>query len=175
MQILRRVAVWGVLAVVAAAMVAFVMPTYRQGEASVYGKTAEDFATSIGGKPGKLSDFRGKVVVLNFWATWCPPCIEETPALEKLQQHIESRGGVVLGVSVDEDQAAYEKFLIDHGITFPTFRDPSRKIAVDYGTNLFPDTYIIDRRGKLIRKFMSSQDWTSPQMLRYFDSILAQQ
>lgn len=150
------------------------MPTYRQGEASVYGKTAEDFATTINGKSGNLSDFRGKVVVLNFWATWCPPCIEETPALEKLQRHIESHGGVVLGVSVDEDQAAYEKFLLDHQITFPTFRDPSRKIALDYGTNLFPDTYIIDRHGKLIRKFMSAQDWTSPEMLRYFDSLLAQ-
>jgi cytochrome c biogenesis protein CcmG, thiol:disulfide interchange protein DsbE len=167
--------VWAVVALVAAALVAFIMPTYRQGEASVYGKSAEDFATTIGGKAGKLSDFRGKVVVLNFWATWCPPCIEETPALERLEKHIAGRGGVVLGVSVDEDQAAYEKFLREHGITFPTFRDPSRKIPLAYGTNLFPDTYVIDRHGKLMRKFMSAQDWDSPEMLSYFDSILAQQ
>src|SRR5881396_3047706 len=134
MAILRKLAVWGALGLAGAVLVLFAMPTYRQGEASVAGKTARNFPLEIAGKPGHLTDLKGKVVVLNFWATWCPPCVEETPALNKLQKYIDSRGGMVLGVSVDEDPAAYEKFLKDHGVIFPTFREPTRKLALDYGT-----------------------------------------
>src|SRR5437763_255159 len=75
-------------------IVAFALPSYRQGEASVAGKTAENFDLNLSGKSGRLSDLRGKVVVLNFWATWCPPCIEETPALNRLEKHISPRGGM---------------------------------------------------------------------------------
>jgi len=171
---LRKIAAWGVVGFAALVVVFFAMPMYRQGEPTVAGKTAQDFPTEIAGKPGHLSDLRGKVVVLNFWATWCPPCIEETPSLNKLQKYIESRGGVVLGVSVDEDAAAYEKFLKDYDVIFPTFREPTRKVALDYGTPIFPDTYIIDRHGKIVRKFFTSQQWDSPDMFAYFDSILGQ-
>jgi cytochrome c biogenesis protein CcmG/thiol:disulfide interchange protein DsbE len=174
MVMLRKIAAWGVVGFAGLVVVFFAMPMYRQGEPTIAGKTAQDFPTEIGGKPGHLSDLRGKVVVLNFWATWCPPCIEETPALNKLQKYIESRGGVVLGVSVDEDPVAYEKFLKDFGVIFRTFREPTRKVALDYGTAVFPDTYIIDRHGKILRKFFSSQQWDSPEMLAYFDSILGQ-
>jgi cytochrome c biogenesis protein CcmG, thiol:disulfide interchange protein DsbE len=174
MVMLRKIAAWGVVGFAALIVVFFAMPMYRQGEPTVAGKTAQDFPTEIGGKPGHLSDLRGKVVVLNFWATWCPPCVEETPALNKLQKYIEPRGGVVLGVSVDEDPVAYEKFLKDYGVIFPTFREPTRKVALDYGTPVFPDTYVIDRHGKILRKFFSSQQWDSPEMLAYFDSILGQ-
>jgi cytochrome c biogenesis protein CcmG/thiol:disulfide interchange protein DsbE len=174
MVMLRKIAAWGVVGFAALVVVFFAMPMYRQGEPTVAGKTAQDFPTEIAGKPGHLSDLRGKVVVLNFWATWCPPCIEETPSLNKLQKYIESRGGVVLGVSVDEDAAAYEKFLKDYDVIFPTFREPTRKVALDYGTPIFPDTYIIDRHGKIVRKFFTSQQWDSPDMFAYFDSILGQ-
>src|SRR5882757_2559384 len=81
---------------------------------------------------------------------------------------------LVLGVSVDEEPAAYEKFLKDYGVVFPTFREPTRKLALDYGTSMFPDTYVIDRHGKILRKFFSSQQWDSPDMLAYFDAILGQ-
>jgi cytochrome c biogenesis protein CcmG/thiol:disulfide interchange protein DsbE len=171
MGLLRRMAAWGVVAFIALVFVFFARPMYRQGEPTVAGKTAEDFPTDIAGKPGHLSDLRGKVVVLNFWASWCPPCIEETPALNHLQKYIESRGALVLGVSQDEDPDAYERFLKDKGINFPTFR-ASRKVAIDYGTPVIPDTYIIDRQGKILRKFYSAQQWDSPEMLAYFDSIL---
>ena len=128
----------------------------------------------IAGKPGRLSDLHGKVVVLNFWASWCAACIEETPALNQLQKYIEPRNALVLGVSWDEDPDAYERFLKDKGINFPTFRDPSRKIGLEYGTPVIPDTYIIDRHGKIARKFYGPQQWDSPEMLAYFDAILGQ-
>lgn len=152
----------------------FTLPHYRQGESSIAGKTAMDIPLRIDGKPGKLDEFRGKVVVLNFWATWCPPCVEETPSLVQLQQRIASRNGVVLGVSVDEDDAAYRKFIQDHGITYPTSRDASKKSALEYGTVMYPETYIIDRKGKIVRKIIGPQDWNSPEMTAYFDAILGQ-
>ncbi len=174
MGILRKMAAWSVVALAALVVVFFAMPMYRQGEPTVAGKKAQDFSLEIEGKPGHLTDLKGKVVVLNFWATWCPPCVEETPALNKLQKYIDSRGGMVLGVSVDEDPAAYEKFLKDQGVIFPTFREPTRKLALDYGTSMYPDTYIIDRHGKIARKFFGPQQWDSPGMLAYFDAILGQ-
>ena len=179
MVILRKIAAWGVVAVAALVVVFFAMPSYRQGEASVAGKKAEDFSIELSGKPGHLSDLKGKVVVLNFWATWCPPCVEETPALNRLQKYIASRNGVVLGVAADEDPAAYEKFLRDQGVIFPTYRDPSTKdnhssIAQEYGTTMYPETYVIDRHGKIARKIIGFQQWDSPEMLAYFDAILGQ-
>jgi cytochrome c biogenesis protein CcmG, thiol:disulfide interchange protein DsbE len=177
MGILRKSAAWVVVGFAALVLAFFAMPTYRQGEASVAGKTARDFPLEFAGKPAHLTDLKGKVVILNFWATWCPPCVEETPALNHLQQYIESRNGLILGVAADEDPAAYEKFLREQGVIFPTYRDPSSKdnhspIAQDYGTSMYPETYVIDRRGKIARKFIGFQQWDSPEMLAYFDSIL---
>ena len=157
----------------------FAMPSYRQGEASIAGKKAQDFPLEIAGKPRHLADLKGKVVVLNFWATWCPPCVEETPALNHLEKYIESRNGVILGVAADEDPAVYEKFLREQGVVFLTYRDPSTRdnhspIALSYGTSMYPETYVIDRHGKIARKFIGFQHWDSPDMLAYFDSILGQ-
>jgi cytochrome c biogenesis protein CcmG, thiol:disulfide interchange protein DsbE len=175
----RRLATWGALALAAGIILVFALPSYRQGEASIAGKTAEDFPLELAGKPSHLSDLRGKVVVLNFWATWCPPCVEEAPSLNRLQKYIGSRNGVVLGVAADEDSAAVDKFLRDQDIVFPTFRDPGTKnnhspIAQSYGTSMYPETYVIDRHGKIARKLIGFQQWDSPAMLAYFDALLGQ-
>ena len=174
MPLVRRLLAWTAVALAAAILVLFAMPSYRQGEASIAGKPAQDFPLTLAGKSEHLSDLKGKIVVLNFWATWCPPCVEETPALNRLQKYIDSRGGMVLGVSVDEDGAAYEKFLKDQSVVFSTYRDASKKSAADYGTTMYPETYIIDRHGKIARKFVGAQQWDSPEMLAYFDAILGQ-
>jgi cytochrome c biogenesis protein CcmG/thiol:disulfide interchange protein DsbE len=174
MPFLRRVAAWTAVAIAAAILVLFAMPSYRQGEASIAGKPAQDFPLTIAGKSEHLADLKGKLVVLNFWATWCPPCVEETPSLNRLQKYIDSRGGMVLGVSVDEDGGAYDKFLKDRSVVFPTYRDVSKKSAADYGTSMYPETYIIDRHGKIARKFVGPQQWDSPEMLGYFDAVLGQ-
>jgi thiol-disulfide isomerase/thioredoxin len=179
MGIVRKIAAWGVVVAALAVLLLFAMPSYRQGEASIAGKTAQDFPLDIAGKPGHLTDLKGKVVVLNFWATWCPPCVEETPALNHLQKYIKSRNGIILGVAADEDHTVYEKFLRDQGVVFLTYRDPLTKdnhspIAQSYGTSMYPETYVIDRHGKIARKFIGFQQWDSPDMLAYFDALLGQ-
>jgi cytochrome c biogenesis protein CcmG/thiol:disulfide interchange protein DsbE len=174
MPLVRRIAGWAAVALAAGILVLFAMPSYRQGEASIAGKPAVDFPLTLAGKSERLSDLKGKVVVLNFWATWCPPCVAETPSLNRLQKYIDSRGGMVLGVSVDEDGVAYEKFLKDQSVVFPTYRDATKKSASDYGTSIYPETYIIDRRGKIARKFVGEQQWDSAEMREYFDALLGQ-
>ena len=179
MGIARKIAAWGAVAAALGVLLLFAMPSYRQGEASIAGKTAQDFSIELAGRPARLSDLRGKVVVLNFWASWCPPCLEEAPSLNRLQKYIESRNGVVLGVAADEDSAAFQKFLREQGVVFPTYRDPGTKdnrspIAMSYGTSMIPETYIIDARGKIARKIIGFQRWDSPEMLAYFDVLLKQ-
>jgi peroxiredoxin len=118
----------------------------------------------------ELSNFKGKVIVLNFWATWCPPCVEEMPSLEvmqtRLQGHVE-----VLGVSIDQDGDAYQRFLKEHGINFLTVRDPEQKSSELYGTHGWPETYIIDERGIVRRKFIGPVDWTSPDVIAYLQGL----
>lgn len=163
-----------VLLGIAGLLAAFAMPEYRQGESSLSGSTARDFEFILNGKLTHLSDLRGKVVVLNFWATWCPPCVEETPALNSLQTQIAGQGGLVLGVSLDDDAAAYEQFLTANHVNFPTYRDTTKKIATDYGTRMYPETYLIDRQGKISRKIIGPQAWDEGDMLLYVQSLLIQ-
>jgi cytochrome c biogenesis protein CcmG, thiol:disulfide interchange protein DsbE len=177
--VLRKIASWAGMGLACAVLAFFILPHYRQGESSVAGKKAEDFAMDLNGKPVHLSDLQGKVVVLNFWGTWCPGCVEETPSLNQLQKYIASRNGVIVGVAADEDQAAYEKFLRDKGVIFSTYRDPGTKdeyspIAFSYGTSMYPETYIINRKGVIVRKIIGPQDWNSPEFLAYFDALLGQ-
>jgi len=155
-----------------AVLYVFAMPSYRQSEPSVAGRKAPDFALEMNGRQTHLSDLKGKVVVLDFWATWCPPCVEEAPSLNALQQRIESQGGLVLGISQDDDSSAYETFLVQHGVNFPTFRDPSKKIPETYGTVMIPEAYIISRDGKIARKIVGPQDWSSPELTASIETLL---
>lgn len=158
-----------------AVLCVFAMPTYRQGEPSIAGRMAPDFALELDGKAMRLADLRGKVVVLNFWASWCPPCVEEMPSLIALHQRIADRGGMVLGVSLDDDQAAYERFLTEHAVVFPTYLDAGKAIPGTYGTAIFPETFVIGRNGRIDRKVVGPQDWTSPEMLSVLDTLLRAQ
>jgi cytochrome c biogenesis protein CcmG, thiol:disulfide interchange protein DsbE len=175
----RRLANWAVVAFVAAVLYVFITPWYRQGEPYIVGKKAEDFPLTVAGKQTRLSEFRGKVVVLNFWASWCGSCVEEMPDLDRLQARIRSRGGIVLGVSVDENCGNYEDFLKKYPLRFSTACEPTNKVSLDYlysgplDDGQIPETYIIDREGRIVRRVIGPQQWDSAAMNAYFDSILA--
>jgi cytochrome c biogenesis protein CcmG/thiol:disulfide interchange protein DsbE len=98
--------------------------------------------------------------------------VDETPSLIQLQRRIAPRGGLVLGVSLDEDQQAYDDFLKAYQISFPTYRDTSKRIPLLYGTTMYPDTYVIDRKGRVDRKIVGPQEWTGSEMTTYIDSLL---
>ncbi len=152
-------------------LLVFARPTYRQGEASQAGRPAPDFSFTLDGKPTRLSGLRGKIVVLNFWATWCPPCVQEMPSLNRLHAQLEPMGAMVLGVSVDVDEDAYNNFLRDYQIRFPNHREPATGVAAAYGSSMFPETYIIGRNGKIARKIIGPQNWDSPDWLAYFQQL----
>ena len=168
----RNVKTGLVLAFIAGLLALFIRPDYRQGEASLRGRAAKNFQFTIDGQHETLTDLRGKVVVLNFWATWCQPCVEETPSLLRLQKRLASRGATILGISLDDDPSAYADFLKTYHIDYPTYRDATKKSALDYGTVMYPETYIIDRNGRIDRKIIGAQDWQNPQMSAYLDSLL---
>lgn len=119
----------------------------------------------------ELRDFAGQTVVLNFWATWCSPCVEEMPSLVQLQQRLKDKGITVVGVSVDVDGDNYHRFLKDHKIDFLTVRDPDQKSNNLYGTFKFPETYIIDRKGVMRRKFIGAVDWSQPEIVDYLTKL----
>jgi cytochrome c biogenesis protein CcmG/thiol:disulfide interchange protein DsbE len=162
------------LILAAAILCAFAAPSYRQGEPSIAGRKAKDFDFQVAGRTLRISDMRGKVVILDFWASWCSPCLEEAESLNRLQQEISPRGGVVLGISEDEDADAYEKFLRDNHVRFPTYRDATRKIKESYGTVMIPEIYLIDREGRIARKIVGPQNWQSPEIMRSIDILLNQ-
>ena len=135
------------------------------------GTAAPDFTVQDSDRTIKLSDYRGQIVVLNFWATWCPPCVEEMPSLVEMQRRMKSKGVTVLAVSVDVDQGAYNQFVKDHNVNLLTVRDITQKSNALYGTFKFPETYIIDRNGTMRRKFLGAVDWTAPDITEFLNKM----
>jgi len=164
---------WAGILVAIAVVYVFAMPSYRQGEPSVAGRRAPDFELQMNGRSVHLADLRGKVVVLDFWASWCAPCVEETPTLNALERRIQNEGGVVLGISQDDDPSAYSRFLTDQHVVFPTYRDATKKIAASYGTSVFPEAYVISRDGRIARKIVGPQDWTDAELTSSVDTLLS--
>jgi cytochrome c biogenesis protein CcmG, thiol:disulfide interchange protein DsbE len=144
---------------------------YRGSRPPRIGTAAPDFVIQDGTQKVTLSEFRGKVVVLNFWATWCPPCVEEMPSLVQLQHRMADKGVQVVGVSVDVDEDGYRRFLSNHKIDFLTIRDPDQKANSLYGTFKFPETYIIDRDGVFRSKFVGPVDWSQPQIVDFLAKL----
>jgi len=138
----------------------------------VAGDTAPEFTiTADNGRTVSVPNIGGKILVLNFWATWCPPCVEETPSLSRFATQYANRGVTVLAISVDKDEKAYRNFLGKYKPEFLTARDS--QIHQDYGTYMYPETYIIDATGKVLKKIPEPADWMNPQLTAYIDSVLA--
>ena len=136
------------------------------------GERAPEFTLTDAERTVSLAQLRGKPVLLNFWATWCPPCIEEMPSLVQLQKAMGDKV-TILAVSEDADDAAYKQFVRDHNIDLLTVRDPKNTANTLYGTFKFPETYVIDKDGVIRRKFIGAADWTSPEMVDYLNKLQA--
>ena len=129
------------------------------------GRPAPEFSIADGSHSVDLSKLRGHVVVLNLWATFCAPCIEELPSL--LALHRKMPDLEIVAISMDQDPDVYHHFLVEHHVNLVTIRDADQRINALYGTAQIPETYIIDRQGILRRKFIGAQDWTDPNITNF--------
>ena len=138
------------------------------------GQTAPDFTlTDMQGQKVTLSQFRGKVVVLNFWATWCPPCREEMPSMERLYRNLESQGLVLLAVNIEKNgKTAVSKFLQKTPYTFPILLDDESVVQNTYGVFRFPESFIIDRNGVVIDKVIGGRNWLSGPIFKVINFLL---
>lgn len=163
----------------AALLAVFLTGCYHGSKPPSIGRPAADFTIQDSDRSVTLSQYRGKIVVLNFWASWCPPCVEELPSLVQLQKQLQDKNVTVIGISVDEDANDYHKFLKDHGVDFLTVREGGNKTdtgvlsptANKYGTFKIPETYIIDGNGIIRRKFIGPVDWRQPEIVEYLSRL----
>src|SRR5216683_2249794 len=165
-------AIHTLITVLLAVFVYVIFDSFRE-RVVVVGDSAPDFSiTADNGRTITTSNFGGKLLVLNFWATWCAPCIEELPSLDQFQREFANSGVVVLGVSMDKDEKLYKRFLSRVNVSFLTARDPANKINAEYGTLKFPETYIINSDGKVLMKIINSTNWVDEKMVSYVKSQL---
>jgi cytochrome c biogenesis protein CcmG, thiol:disulfide interchange protein DsbE len=133
---------------------------------------APDFELSDhNGQKVSLKSLRGKPVLLNFWATWCEPCVKEMPSMEELARRLGDRA-VVLAVSVDEDWAVVKKFFGDRGWPLSVVLDTSKEVPKKYGTEKYPETFLIDAEGKVREYFISERNWAIPEAAMCIESLL---
>jgi peroxiredoxin len=137
---------------------------------------AEDFTLgTVDGSQASLSSFRGKVVFLSFWATWCGPCKQELPSIEALYTKLSSRGLVVVAVDLGEDKAKVAQFVKTNKLTFPVLLDFHAAVGSAYQASSIPTNYLLDRSGHIIARIVGfdGTDWTSSGRLELFDKILS--
>ena len=135
-------------------------------------RQAADFTVELfDGGTWRLGEQRGKLVVVNFWASWCPPCREEAPALEQVWQEYRARGVVVVGANVWEERQPAVEFVKEFDLTYPNGVDPSGSLAVEYGVTGLPETFFIDEEGRLVRRWIGPID--EAQLRQVLDDLLA--
>lgn len=138
------------------------------------GNPAPDFTLpTLEGNPVRLSNYGGKVVFLNFWATWCPPCRQEMPSMESLYQRLKGRDFQMLAVSIDTKGAdRVQSFVATYGLTFSVLLDSNKKVYRLYGLTGVPETFIINKKGDILLKIIGPRDWMKKPWLDYFDRII---
>ncbi len=120
-----------------------------------------------------LASLKGKVVLLNFWATWCPPCREEIPSMMKLNSFMAGKPFQMVCVSVDEGgKKAVETFFKNTGFTLPAYTDPSGQVAKTYGITGVPETFVIDKNGIIVKKVIGGLDWNSPEVIAFLEGLM---
>jgi peroxiredoxin len=148
----------------------------RKGEKKVItkGDRAPEFRLpALDGRFVSLSDFKGKVVMVHFWATWCPPCVEEMPTLDRLYQALRGRGFELITVSVDDAGTdVVTAFMQKNRLNIPVLMNPDKAISGLYGTFKFPESYILDRSGVVRYKAIGPRDWGNPENIQIVQDIL---
>ena len=134
---------------------------------------APDFILpGLNGELISLSEFKGNVVLVNIWATWCPPCVYEMPSMEKLHQQFKNEKFKILAISIDSQGAkAVAPFMKNHNLTFQALIDPAGTIRTSYGINSIPQSFIIDKQGHLLKKIIGPIDWATPEVFRFFREL----
>jgi thiol-disulfide isomerase/thioredoxin len=150
-------------------------PADQSDTAPQVGRPLADFTLStLQGQPIHLAALRGKVVFINVWATWCPPCIEEMPVIQQLHERLQPRGLEVLAVSLDAlGTQVVEPFVQSRRLTFPIVLDPKSSLQRLYRTTGVPESFIVDKKGLLVEKIIGPRDWVNSQMLALFERLLA--
>lgn len=169
---------WRTAAIVALALAAafgYLRLAEREGYALRIGSAAPGFRLqALAGGETSLESLRGRVVVLNFWATWCPPCISEMPSLERLHRALAAEGLSVVAVAADDDAADLRAFVARAGLTLPVLHDPGGRVAAgDYHTTGYPETFVIDRSGRLLSHTVGPAEWDTAAALSHFRGLLA--
>ena len=138
------------------------------------GLPAPDFAfPDLNGQEVSLSDHRGKVVFVNVWATWCPPCISEMPSMQKLYDRLKGESFEILAVSIDfAGREAVAPFMRKLNLTFPALLDPQGSIQPLYGITGVPESFIVDKEGILVEKVIGPMDWADPKILSFFQDLI---
>jgi len=136
---------------------------------------APDFALSdLAGRTVRLSGLRGKVVVLNLWATWCPPCVDEMPSMERLYATLRDADFALLAVSQDEDgKRVVAPFVERMRLSFPVLLDPDRQVGDRYGVSGYPETFVIDRNGLIVEHVIGPRDWDQPGEIAALRALIA--
>ena len=159
------------LAAMVLAFACFVGWSMRDTSAKEGGRAPDFSIVTDSGKRISPADFGGKVLVLNFWATWCPPCLQEIPSLNQFQQEFAKDGVVVVAISIDKNQQKYRNFLKRIPVAFQTVRDPSANISGEYGTFQYPESYVI-KDGRILHKYAEGENWLSDDVQQYMRSTL---
>jgi peroxiredoxin len=137
------------------------------------GDIAPDFTCNDqAGKQQQLSALRGKVVLVNFWATWCAPCREELPSLQALKKKFPSADLVILALSTDDSWEPINKFMAQHQFTIPVYADFDKRISSRYGTFMYPETFLVDKQGRVAYKVIGAIDWTSPEIVKFLKVLI---
>ena len=138
------------------------------------GQPAPDFTLSdLDGRSYTLSQLRGKVVIVNFWASWCPPCRAEMPSMERLHQELSGQGLVLLAVNIEKDgRRTVKQFLSSNPHSFPVLLDEQEVVQRLYGVNKFPESFIVRKDGVIDDKVIGAIDWAEPRTVAYFRDLL---
>ena len=157
----RAVSSWVIASVVAGAAFLAIMLSPEAPAPIIRGATAPLFSLPRldGSEAIEIETLRGRVVLLNFWATWCKPCEDEMPAMERLYQELRPEGFELLAISVDEAEESVREFQGRLGLSFPILMDPGQDVAKAYQAYRFPESLLVDRGGTVIERYIGPRDW----------------